>query len=113
MNPKTQNTLSSDISQARELSRLLTAAVVNPEFCNLLLSDPPIALSGGYNGETFNFTPEAHSLILSINANSLKEFASQLILGGNNGNGNSSHGNGNGKKRVTQDNLKIRASIQQ
>ncbi len=95
MHPTTQNTLSHDISQARELSRLLTAAVVNPEFCSLLLRNTPIALSGGYNGETFEFTPEAQKMIFSINANSLEEFASYLISGGYNGNGS----NGNGKSK--------------
>ena len=107
MYPTNQNTLSHDTSQARELSRLLTAAVVNPEFCDLLLSNPPIALSGGYNGETFKFTPEAQKMIFSINANSLEEFASHLILGSNSGNGNGSNGNGKSKKWVTQTNVKI------
>lgn len=102
MCPINQNTLSIDLTQARELSRLLTAAVVNPEFCSLLLSNTPIALSGGYNGETFEFTPEAQKMIFSINANSLEEFASSLLMGGNNGNGNGPNGNGKFKSHLSQ-----------
>ena len=76
-----QRTLSLDLSQTKELSRLLTAAIVNPEFRNLLLTKPPVALSNGYNGESFEFTPDAQALITSIKANSIEDFASQLILG--------------------------------
>jgi hypothetical protein len=86
--------LAHDASQAREMSRLLTAAVVNPEFRNLLLTNPPIALSSGYNGETFDFTLDAQALILSIQANSLEEFATQLVKGRDNGKGHGPTGSG-------------------
>jgi hypothetical protein len=94
MYPKNQNKISYDMSQSREFSRLLTAAVVNQEFCHLLLTDPMHALSSGYNGETFEFTSDAQALILSIQANSLNEFATQLVAHRKNSNGNGNNGNG-------------------
>jgi hypothetical protein len=75
------------------LSRLLTAAVVNREFCNLLLSDPAIAVATGYNGEPFDLATEVQEIIFSIRATSLADFAEQLTKNGNgNGNGNGSNG---------------------
>lgn len=62
-----------------ELSRLITAAVVSAEFRNLLLHNPALAISAGYNGERFNFPPDQHAFISSIRAESLQEFARQLI----------------------------------
>jgi hypothetical protein len=61
-----------------ELSRLLTAAVVNRGFCKLLLTNPATALERGYNGESFRLGREEHDLILSIRAQSLADFAMQL-----------------------------------
>ena len=61
-----------------ELSRLLTAAVVNRGFCKLLLTNPATALEKGYNGESFRLGREEHELILSIRAKSLADFARQL-----------------------------------
>ncbi|HTX93276.1 MAG TPA: hypothetical protein VMC09_18820 [Anaerolineales bacterium] len=63
----------------RELNRLMAAAVVNEKFCRLLLEDPGLALDSGYQGESFLFTSEERSLILSIRADSLAELASQLV----------------------------------
>jgi hypothetical protein len=61
-----------------ELSRLLTAAVVNQKFRKLLLADPAIALVSGFNGEPFRLASEDKDRVLSINANSLADFAMQL-----------------------------------
>jgi hypothetical protein len=66
-------------SNGFELSRLLTAAVVNQRFCKLLLSDPAKALANGFNGETFRFAKEERERILSIKAQSLADFAGQLV----------------------------------
>jgi hypothetical protein len=65
-------------SYGRELARLLTAAVVNRRFCQLLLTNPETALSTGYNGESFRLASEEKDLVLSIQAQSLAEFARQL-----------------------------------
>lgn len=62
-----------------EFSRLLTAAVVNKQFCKLLLTNPSIALAKGYCGENFNFTKEEKQRVLSITASSIEDFAQQLI----------------------------------
>ena len=61
-----------------EVSRLLAAAVVNPQFCDLLLEDPALALKTGFQGETFSFNNEERNLILSIRADSLADLANQL-----------------------------------
>jgi hypothetical protein len=67
-------------SSKNELSRLLTAAVVNRGFCKLLLTNPASALERGYNGESFRLGREERDLILSIRAKSLAEFAMQLAV---------------------------------
>jgi hypothetical protein len=65
------------------LSKLFEAAVVNRQFCNLLLSQPETALRQGYLGNSFNLTLEEQSLIVSIRANSLPDLAQQVtaVLG--------------------------------
>ena len=79
----------------RELSRLITAAVVNRGFCNLLLANPAMALATGYNGELFHLETEEQEFVLSIRATSLADFAEQLTR---NGNGHRHNGHGhNGK----------------
>jgi hypothetical protein len=84
----------------KELSRLISAAVVSREFCNLLLADPAVALATGYNGEAFHLATEEQELITSIRATSLADFAKQLTTSRNgyshSQNGQSSHSNGNG-----------------
>ncbi|HEY9075438.1 MAG TPA: hypothetical protein VIO61_02765 [Anaerolineaceae bacterium] len=60
------------------LGRLLTAAVVNRQFCSLLLQNPELALRNGYQGEKFNLTHEERTVLLSIHANSLTDLAGQL-----------------------------------
>lgn len=72
------NTLATKTND-RELSRLITAAVVNRKFCQMLLENPQKALASGYKGETFTLGSEEQDLISSIRAGSLAEFASQLV----------------------------------
>lgn len=64
--------------QASEISRLLSAAVIHKGFRELLLSDPDQALAQGYYGEKFALDYEQKALILSIQADSLKDFAQQV-----------------------------------
>lgn len=61
-----------------EYSRILSAAVVNHHFRQMLLSDPVKAVANGYSGEKFNLCREDRSRLASIRANSLAEFAAQL-----------------------------------
>lgn len=60
------------------LSRVFSAAVVNKQFCNMLLEDPDAALKNGYLGETFPLSREERDLIVSIQANSLSDLARQV-----------------------------------
>lgn len=64
-----------------DLTRLFAAAVVSPDFCQTLLQDAASALASGYQGETFILPPAEEALILSIEANSLTDFASQVVDG--------------------------------
>ena len=76
----------STLSHTPELCRLLAAAVVSPEFRRLLLTDAAQALENGYNGTSFGLSAGEQALVLSIHANSLADFAAQLV----NGNGHHS-----------------------
>lgn len=78
-----------EVSMNREVSKLLTAAVVSKAFCHLLLTDPAQALEDGYNGMRFALTTQEKELLLSIQATSLSELASQISScnGSRNGHG--------------------------
>jgi len=60
-------------------SRIISAAVINERFCNLLLKDPEKAINSGYSGETFELNLEDKRRLSSIRANSLSDFASKLV----------------------------------
>jgi len=62
----------------KEISRLIMAAVVNKGFCQMLLNNPKRALTSGYKGETFALGAEEQDLIVSIQAESLPDFAAQI-----------------------------------
>lgn len=63
---------------SQEYSRLLTAAVINMQFRQLLLSNPGRAIDIGFGGEMFNLAREEKSKVAAIRASSLADFASQL-----------------------------------
>lgn len=60
------------------ISNLFEAAVINDQFCQLLLSKPEKAIKQGYQGNSFELTSEEQDLIISINANSLSDLAQQV-----------------------------------
>lgn len=60
------------------LNRIFAAAVVNRQFCELLLKEPDTALKTGYLGESFLITGFEKELILSTHAESLADFARQI-----------------------------------
>jgi hypothetical protein len=62
-----------------ELNRLLSAAVVNKRFCQLLLTEPETALGLGFNGESFALSAHEEALVLAIRATTLQSFAQQLL----------------------------------
>lgn len=61
------------------ISYLLSAAVINQGFRETLLSDPDRALTEGFSGIQFDLDDQERELILSIQAQSLQDFAVQLI----------------------------------
>lgn len=61
------------------LATVLAAAVVNTEFCSLLLTDPKKALEQGYLGEPFILSAEEAELFLSIRADNLPDLAKQIL----------------------------------
>ncbi len=61
-----------------ELSRILTAAVINEIFRKLLLKDPESAIRSGYAGENFHLAIEETQKLSLIRAGSLAEFATQM-----------------------------------
>lgn len=65
-------------TRSNGLSRVFAAAVVNRQFCEMLLKNPREALQKGYLGEMFILTPEEVSLIASIRADSLSDLARQV-----------------------------------
>ena len=61
-----------------EFSRILSAAVINQNFRDLLLNDPDRAVSRGFNGESFNLSSKEKKELSSLKGLSLADFASQL-----------------------------------
>lgn len=68
-------------SRQNEYSRILTAAVINVHFRQLLLTNPEVAIASGFGGEAFHLPKEDKSRVASIHASSLEDFASQLTQG--------------------------------
>ena len=72
-------TFSRGLSQAKpEVSRLLTAAVINSGFRSMLLTDPAKAIASGYQGERFQLGSHETLQVSSIHASTLADFAAQL-----------------------------------
>jgi hypothetical protein len=83
MNPLFEMKIESYQPQQRhcssELSRILTAAVINKRFQQKLLKDPIHAIDSGYGSEHFQLSSRERSLVAGIKANSIEDFASQLL----------------------------------
>jgi hypothetical protein len=65
-------------SKKQEMSRILSAAVINSHFRSLLLSDPVSAITRGYAGESFSLASNEKEKLGAIHASNLAEFAAQL-----------------------------------
>lgn len=63
-----------------EISRIITAAVVNLKFRQLLLNNPLLAVEMGYGDETFILEEEAAYRLGSIKAKTLEEFAIKIVV---------------------------------
>jgi hypothetical protein len=68
------------INRTTGFNQLLAAAIVNRQFCELLLNNPEAALQTGYQGETFSLTDEEKTIVTSIRAQSLTDLAAQLTM---------------------------------
>jgi len=66
-------------SRNDELNRLLSAAVVSKSFRNMLLANPEIAVSSGYQGEQFNLCAEDRSWLFSIRPTNLVDLAANMV----------------------------------
>jgi hypothetical protein len=62
----------------QECSRILSAAVINVQFRQMLLTNPGKAIEAGYGGESFHLGREEKNRLVSIRATSLADFASQM-----------------------------------
>ncbi len=62
-----------------EISRIMTAAVVNLKFRQDLLSNPMHAIERGFGEETFILEQEQAEQISRIQASTLEEFATKII----------------------------------
>ena len=60
------------------VNRLLAAALISSQFCNLLLKDPARALRQGFAGEQFSLSSDEQDFILSVRASSLQEFVAHV-----------------------------------
>lgn len=71
--------LSGQRNREQEISRLLSAALVNQRFAALLLDHPGRALAEGYQGSRFGFSAADSQAIALIRAASIQEFAIELV----------------------------------
>jgi hypothetical protein len=60
------------------IHRLLAAAIVNSQFRETLLSEPEMALAGGYLGQTFSLTDQEKAVISNVRARDLTDFAQKV-----------------------------------
>lgn len=63
-----------------EISRIMTAAVVNLRFRKALLANPLLAIKNGYGDERFELEEEQIKRLATIHAISLEDFATKVIL---------------------------------
>ncbi len=63
----------------QEISRIMTAAVVNTRFRDDLLANPRSAIESGYGDEVFLLDPDQSEQLASIHATSIEEFATMIV----------------------------------
>jgi len=66
------------VSECSGLHRLFTAAIVNSQFREKLLSEPEMALASGYLDQTFALTDQEKTIISSVRARDLTDFAQKV-----------------------------------
>ena len=70
--------LASTNGNATIVQRLIAAAVVNREFRERLLCEPEWALSNGYMGQSFSLTDQERTIVVTVRARDLTEFAQKV-----------------------------------
>ena len=60
------------------LHRLFAAAIVNNQFREILLREPAKALANGYLGQPFMLTDQERTIIQSVRAKTLTDFAQKV-----------------------------------
>ena len=68
-----------DSDRSGEMSRLLNAALVDSQFCALLLTRPDQALAQGYDGRLFYLSSRDRQFILANRYTSLADLAERWI----------------------------------
>jgi len=63
-----------------EISRIMTAAVVNLRFRQALLANPLLAIKNGYGDERFYLEDEQIKRLAKIHAISLEDFATKVVF---------------------------------
>ena len=63
-----------------EISRIMTAAVVNSRFRQALLANPLLAIENGYGDERFYLEEEQIERLAKIHAISLEDFATKVVF---------------------------------
>lgn len=63
-----------------EISRIMTAAVVNLRFRQALLANPLLAIKNGYGDEHFDLEDEQIKRLAKIHAVSLEDFATKVVF---------------------------------
>lgn len=74
-----QTSIQLDQGREGEMNRLLGAALVDRQFCDLLLTRPALALANGYNGESFFLSFEERQFILATKSASLPDLAQRWV----------------------------------
>ena len=66
--PTTSFDLPKPAAERSGLHRLFAAAIVSDQFREALLSEPEVALAGGYLGQTFILTDKERTIIKNVRA---------------------------------------------
>jgi len=66
------------VAKPSGLHRLFAAAIVSDQFREVLLSEPEMALAGGYLGQPFILTDKERTIIKNVRAKNLTDFAQKV-----------------------------------
>lgn len=66
------------VGRSTEISKVISAAVINKSFREMLLDHPGLALNQGFGGQNFYLTDDEKAVICSIKATNLSDFSRAL-----------------------------------